>query len=241
MKKILCMVALVASAMVTSQASANIVSVSTIMEESENGNYITDTTTYLDWLSFDETSRNQELVEGHNWKVASIELVREMVESAAQGRDIRKGTYKYGSRGSDSLYYLAQLSEAFGDNYRSYRSYRGSTWRGDMTTGYVTNENDIDGLSYVTFGQEWVTSGSNSMARVGNYIESGNKLTYLDNSGRAISYEPEAFMYRLNEEGYRAGLVSGIMRDVSAPIVGGIAGLGLASFAFVRRKIKNRY
>lgn len=235
MKNVLLVASITLASLFSSVANANIVSVSTILEESQNGNYITDKTTYVDWLKFDSSSRAAELVDGHNWHVASIDLVREMVESVAQGRDIQRGVYTYGSNGSERLTYLSQMSQSFGPNYESYWYYSGSPWRGDMTTGYVTNESDYDGVSYVTFGAEWATCGSNCAVAIGNYIESSSKLTYRDNNGSIINYESQAFMYRVNQEGYRAGLVSGILRDVSSPLMGGLGLMALGLFGMRRR------
>ena len=151
-----------------------------------------------------------------------------MIQSAAQGRNYGVGSY------NDRQNFLSDIHHLLGRNI---------TVPGQYSTGYGSAGvvvNEVDGVnqsSYFTIAKKYVYAGYRQVAMVGYYFESETKPASRSSNYKNLSYTAPTFMYRLNEEGYRAGLVSGIMRDVSAPIIGGI-GLMTLGLVSIRRKNK---
>lgn len=222
-------------------ASAVIVPTSDILENNET--YFMDKTTYVDWLKVTDAAQSAELVSGHQWRVASYEILREMLENVAQGRELKTGTISgnYSPDYTNSNLYLRDFISYFGNNVRSVNTANrgGSGSTSARTAGWTVGSGaDAGTITHFNFGHDKVRFGATQDAYNGFYYEGPS--AYQTSS---ISSQPTTFMYRANADGVANNLVTGLvaaelLSDVSAPILGGALMMTFGLLGMRKRQVK---
>lgn len=209
--------------------------------------YFTDMNTYVDWLKVDNNSREIELAGNNRWRVASYEQVKEMVLGYVGENTLNTG-YLHATGGCWTCHddekkslHLMYLGNLFGSNFVAKSSGTSYSFDGyaevDRVFAYSKGkEDDIQNVTYFEFGEDRHFNGNSRLGYRGHYTgyyqESDTQRSLVASStGSAqeefLSDEPVAFMFRLNDYGYRNGLIQGVARDISAPAMLGALSLGL--------------